>query len=170
MYQFLTKLLIFLLDLVFPKSRKFKVQKPGRGIYLHRWYLWRDRRGDVMLHCIARDDDDPDPHDHPWDFQTTVLAGGYADQRWSFEETGPNGAGIRRFEGYEFMRPGETVRRRADHTHRVILNGDKLGRAVPAWTLVKTGAYGAVRDWNFVTKDRRVPWREYLGVPEEKDR
>jgi hypothetical protein len=165
-YLFITKILLAILSALFPTDRRFFISKPGKGVYLYRFHLWRSHHGDRYLHCIARDDDDPDPHDHPWDFTTTVLAAGYLDQQWDFDEK----LGGRWFLLYQNVRRWTTVKRRASHIHRVILRKDSKGRPIPAWTYVKTGPYGQHRDWNFVTQNRKVPWREYLGVPEEGDR
>lgn len=36
----------------------------------------------VYLHRIKGPDPQPDPHDHPWDFTSIVLAGGYTEEVW----------------------------------------------------------------------------------------
>ena len=41
----------------------------------HRW----DSADSVLLHFFARGDDDESLHDHPWDFTTRILAGGYVE-------------------------------------------------------------------------------------------
>lgn len=39
----------------------------------------------VYVHHIKGPDPQPDPHDHPWNFTSIVLAGGYTEQVWRRE-------------------------------------------------------------------------------------
>lgn len=32
------------------------------------------------------DDPRPEPHNHPWDFESTILSGGYSEKRWWIED------------------------------------------------------------------------------------
>lgn len=100
----------------------------------------------TLLHYFSQ----PDPalcfHDHPWDFTTTVLAGGYQEEvplpTWPGRLLGygPPAVGCRG--RIHTRQPGRTVEHRADDLHVVTkLLQDN------AWTLVRTGP--RVRDWGF---------------------
>lgn len=102
-----------------------------------------DSGDSLLLHWIARDDDDGALHDHPWAFETRVVSGGYVEQQ-------PDGGQFTTF-------VGTTLRREATDLHRVT-------RVRPdTWTLVETGP--KVRTWGFVRPGGAwTPWREFLGV------
>lgn len=95
------------------------------SLYLRRWLLtpsvfgWR-----LMLHKICRPDADRVLHDHPWDFATICLRGGYIEIVW---EIGG--------ERVEILRPWRTRFRAFSHTHRI----DAILGGGVAWTLVLHG-------------------------------
>src|SRR6185437_13431087 len=78
-------------------------------LYLRRWLLtpsifgWR-----LMLHRIARPDADLTLHDHPWDFATICLRGGYDEI-----VLGPGGT------FRDVLRPWQAKLRASGHTHRI---------------------------------------------------
>jgi hypothetical protein len=130
-------------------------------VYLRRFFIWRpkdkSKGGSVFLHHIINSDDDPDPHDHPFDFTSIILRGGYHDERWWWwNMEGTNSPSHRFGPIYEEVRPLTVVRRHAEHIHRVRLHPKRS-----AWTLVFTGPYR--REWNFITKTGFVHWRKYMG-------
>lgn len=140
-------------------------------LYLRRFFLWRsdkrDQYGDdgsaLFLHVIHRSDDDRDPHDHPWDFSTFVLKGGYDDEQWVWHPPFPTSHGIaipgmRQLMGYEPVNRLGFKRRAAEHIHRVRLRDEKT-----AWTLVRAGKKR--RRWGFVTETGWKHFKEYLGIP-----
>lgn len=129
----------------------------GRGhggsqtLYLRRFFILQTRWFKIFLHKICRSDDDPDPHDHPWNFATLILRGGYYDERHMWD-------GVERTELVgDKMTPGRVAYRKAEHIHRVRL----LDESKPTWTLVLLGK--RVRKWTFVTPNGPVYWREYLN-------
>ncbi|MHB8407858.1 MAG: hypothetical protein ACYDHY_07045 [Acidiferrobacterales bacterium] len=134
-------------------------------VYLRRWFISQGPKGSVYLHRILRSDDDPDPHDHPWDFKTFIIKGGYDDVQYTFAEkvvhelegTTTIHPARRFYLGKERVRPGQFLFRPAEHCHQVKLRNDK-----PAWTLVFLGLKR--RDWCFVTAAGPVLWKQYLNV------
>lgn len=108
------------------------------GEYMHRWYF-RTPWGAIRLHHILRSDQAEALHDHPWDFCSFLLSGGYTEVR-------PDGA--------VYHPQGSVVRRRAEDLHRLIIWR-------PVWTLVFTGPRR--RTWGFQTETGWVPWAEALG-------
>jgi hypothetical protein len=104
------------------------------GSYMSRWYLqtpWFT----VRLHHILRSDEARALHDHPWDFWSLLLTGGYT-------EITPTGT--RRWPWCSL------VRRRAEDLHRLVLDR-------PVWTLVWTGPRR--RSWGFLVDGQWIYWR-----------
>lgn len=110
--------------------------------YLYRYRLWYSSRLGVYLHCIVATDTDRNLHDHPFDFTTVILWGGYY-------EHSPSG---RRWCG-----PGSIIQHKAEDLHRI-----ELSR--PAWTLFLRGPER--RAWGFQTPDGWVLWRQYEKLGE----
>lgn len=101
----------------------------------------------VMLHRFDLPDQNQHQHDHPWDFESLILQGGYIEES-NGERT--------------VFRVGERNVRRADEPHHI---AELL--EVPTWTLVVTGRVR--REWGFVTPEGWVKWPSYPRAvrPEE---
>lgn len=138
------------------RLQKYDITKTVDGVetlYLRRWFLLRSKYLNVYIHYIARPDEDPDPHDHPWNFLSVRLKGGYTERIWHYrtpceegvEDRTNNAPGI----GY---RPAETV-------HQI------TSVKPNTFTLVITGPWK--RDWGFLTKSGWRFWREYLNCWEK---
>ncbi len=136
-----------------PDLTAFKRQVIERDgdVYLRRWIIFRCDRFAVYLHKFERGDEDDCPHDHPWDFTSVVLWGGYREEAYVATSYGSeiwaNG----------WRRIGSIGKRAAEHLHRV---REPFG---PCWTLVFTGPRR--RSWGFQTPDGWVHWRAFLGLP-----
>lgn len=117
--------------------------------YMVRFFLFGSRgEGDdrvgIRLHHILSSDDDSLYHNHPYNFVSFIIWGGYTEYQ-------PN-CPPRRY------RAGRTNRMSVDNYHRLELEK-------PAWTLVFTGRRCA--DWGFwggKPGDKFVPWKEH-NVP-----
>lgn len=156
------------------------------ALYLRRFYLsprwlarflerrpWWKGPTKIFLHRIVRSDDDRDPHDHPWAFASLILIGSYRERilkGWIRQclLTSPHFGPWEPRYHERVTRPGMLLRNKAEHTHRVEI-------IKPVWSLVF--AWPARRVWGFTTQDDTpekaplwVPWRKYLGIPEERDR
>lgn len=138
--------------------RFFEYQRiVNRGkVYLRRWRLIMCPWGSVYLHAFIRPDDDPDPHDHPWNFWSLILWGGYVEEISVFDDNG------QRVSVQEIVRRPLSIRRtmRGDF-HRV----KSLLRS-PTWTVIVTGPY--LGTWGFFNRSLRqwVHWRDYLDERE----
>lgn len=76
--------------------------------YLYRWYVApRNDHGNVYLHVQVGDDADREYHDHPWDNQSVILAGGYDEHNYL-------GSVQRR-------RVGDVIQRKATFAHRLTM-------------------------------------------------
>jgi hypothetical protein len=112
-------------------------------LYMERYYLQRSKALSVRLHHLLTDDLMRHPHDHPWDFASLLLTGGY-------RETTPEGSA-------DYWAPC-IVSRPAEQLHSLEL------LAGPMWTYVVTGPLR--RRWGFQTEQGWVYWREYEIVGE----
>lgn len=124
-------------------GRFLRVYRDDLGGYMHRW-IAETPLGTLRLHHILRSDAGRDLHDHPWDFWSLLLTGGYyevtpdPDVPWA-----TRGRAIPRW---------SLVRRKAEDLHQLLLDR-------PVWTLVWTGPKR--RSWGFQTRRGWVNWRQY---------
>lgn len=138
----------------------FHIYGPDGRLYMRRWWLlpkwcldFDSRRGypmpkkwmpfSIRLHHIVRPDADRHLHDHPFNFRTIVLAGGY------MEQTEPDGP-------VRPILPGDTYRSPARRFHRIAIVTD-----AGAWSLFIMGR--RVNDWGFLVDGHKVPWQQYLA-------
>ena len=47
--------------------------------HFKRWAIIETRYGSLYIHKISKSDEDKDPHDHPWNFWSFVISGGYIE-------------------------------------------------------------------------------------------
>lgn len=131
--------------------------------YMNRWWLFnpyqhadgtyakqgwlRKRLPSVRVHQILRADSDSHMHDHPWNARTILLRGAYSEQY-----LGKNGA------VFQAVRmAGDTRAIRFGEYHRINwVCFDSV------YTLFFTWDYAGT--WGFLVDDKKVPWREYLGI------
>lgn len=141
------------------RYREIKTEVSGQvTLYLRRFFLtprkWPFR---VFLHHIVRSDSVREaPHDHPFDFSTTLLSGNYVEaidvHHWN-----PDGTYVP--ENVRTGVAGMTFDNPAEHVHKLFLGS-------PMWTLVLVSR--ARRPWGFITSKGWVGWRKYLGLPDDE--
>lgn len=123
------------------------IDSEENGPYMVRYKIFRCPWFKIFLHHILRSDEDPELHDHPWNFVSLILWEGYHEVLpWRIADVTP-----RR------LRAGDIVRHRATDAHRLILDR-------PAWTLV--GVTGKKRAWGFYSLDGR--WESYSDFFDRK--
>lgn len=143
------------------------MSQDGQTLYMGRWWLFnpypapgngRKRWSwlpSIRVHHICVEGQDRHCHDHPWNARTIILRGGYREQRPDVEFN----IGIEEGYVYSITRgPGDTARLLYGQFHRI-------SKVSPggAWILFITWRYRGT--WGFLVDGRKVPWREYLGVP-----
>ena len=127
---------------------------PDGEPYIYRWHIIPRRMvgGNVYLHHQVRDDPERPLHDHPWDNQSVILAGGYEE---TFQLDAPKGVIQKRV-----VRAGDTIQRKAGEAHRL-----RLLPGVPcSISLFSTGP--VLREWGFWTEGGWVPYfdlKEKIG-------
>ena len=109
--------------------------------YLTRRFVFKCRWFRVYLHEIHRADDDRDKHDHPWNFLSLLLTGGYVEE----------------YKGRMKWRwPLSVARRRAEDAHRIAY----VTQTPKTRTLVFVGKRR--REWGFHTKAGWTWWQNFL--------
>ena len=84
--------------------------------------------GRVVHRFAAADGAEADPHDHPWPFSSTIIAGGYVEEVFSLDRPLDPPQAIER-------RSGDTFRNEAGTIHRIV----RL-TAPECWTVIRPGA------------------------------
>lgn len=121
-------------------------------VYLRRLRVIQTPWWAVYVHWINEPDTDRDPHDHPWNFWSFILRGGYTEVI------------------YERLHPIHTEQTWRQYSwHRMpITKAHSITSVEPGlMTLVITGR--RVRTWCFWTEEGLVPWRQYLAINESHD-
>jgi hypothetical protein len=130
-------------------------------LLVDRYHLvqWGEDGPGVMLHRVVAADEGRYRHDHPWDFVSVILKGGYIEVH---ADPGCNVGWYRvlkaPFHGERWFR-----RMRAEDAHRI----DMVDPDGPTWSLVLHGSKR--RTWGFLTPDGWVAhqWYEYYRCAED---
>ncbi len=126
--------------------------------YMKRWWLMpkcllgKDANGDpypyswmpfiVRLHHICKADADRALHDHPANYRTLILKGGYLEETVTGE--------------IEPISAGQTDSNPAEVFHRI----DYVGIG-GVWTIFIMGKRR--NSWGFLVNGHKVPWKKYLA-------
>ena len=147
--------------------------RDGKALYLSRFWLTPPHISDdndlesgnsLLLHYFHQGDDDDALHDHPWDFDTTILSGGYTEQLPPPPDPA-YGNPFKVITGPPLLSEYSHKRRVGDRIFKKSTDMHMAMNPLPGtWTLVRTAP--RFRDWGFHPEGKPwVPWREYLGVP-----
>lgn len=133
--------------------------QPGNGPMLIRFSLLRTPWGNVYLHHFIRSDYDRHLHDHPWNFATLLLTGGYYEHvpaQTCIAADGsiaPNAViDLDTQTARVWRRRFSLLRRPATWRHWVEI-------VVPVWTLVFVSVRR--REWGFWTERGWIDWMTY---------
>lgn len=123
--------------------RRIVYDKVTNEPYLERYYIFlKDRSNfpfNIFIHKFLKSDPD-DLHDHPWDYYTFILRGGY----WEYTP-----------EGKFWRRPFSCRHGKAKSLHRIELDKEKPY----CWTLFIPCT--RKRQWGFVTDDGWINNKDY---------
>lgn len=176
------KLIELLIDYLIKRAERtgnvFQITggKGSTTVYLQRYIAFKSKLfGCVYIHRFLRSDAD-DPHDHPWNFFTYVISGGYTEHYYDKSKAQYNEHGsITDYWTAKIIRrtPGSLRYRRALDIHKVQVDEEidyqvgeyapeKLARA--PLTICIMGP--RVREWGFWSLDGRTftDWRSYLNI------
>lgn len=123
--------------------------------YLERYYVFLKDRDtfpfNVFLHKFLKSDPD-DVHDHPWNYRTIILKGGYWEWIPQFNNKGHKASEIAVWRGVGSFRSAK-----ANSYHRIELDPE-----IECWTLFIPGV--KKREWGFLTNGTWVQWEKYLAA------
>lgn len=138
----------------------FHLHHADGSLYMERFWLrpYKDDRSGIAarVHHLVTADYDRALHDHPWDFVSIVLKGGYVEARPagvepSFcEEDGSELCNV------HTRTAGSIAFRRATDRHRIVYV------APDTWTLFITGPKR--QWWGFYTPKGKVHWKDFESV------
>lgn len=111
-------------------------------VYLTRWRLLQTPWFGIFIHKINLPDSDRALHDHPWNFVSLILKGGYDEKR-------PTELVRRDIASFAF--------RRAEDLHAIV----RLWQ-VPTWTLILIGKNR--RNWGFQTESGWIPHDKFINT------
>lgn len=135
----------------------FDIPDKKGGYYLRRLRVVETPWFGVYLHEMRGPDPGRDLHDHPWEFVSVILKGGYTELVPA-QQPKDSHAGLASFaKRWDTWKVGSVHYMRATDQHTI---EQLLG--VPTYTLVLRGR--RKRTWGFHTKDGFVPWNEYEGT------
>lgn len=123
------------------------------GLYLRRLRIVQTPLFGVYLHEMHAPDSDRDFHDHPFNFVSLVLKGGYRELLQD-SRTDPHAAqGVRTVEYGRWS----VHRMRTTQGHRIIALKDN-----PTYTLVLVGR--RLQNWGFWTRAGWIQWDKYHEI------
>lgn len=137
--------------------KRIVLDRQSNDPYLERYYLFlQDRKKfpfNVFLHKFLKSDPD-DVHDHPWNYATLILKGGYWEHIPSeykpYRTLDGNLNTVRVWRG-----PGHFRMCSAESFHRIELNPN-----VECWTLFMPGRQR--REWGFDVEGNWIQHEQYL--------
>lgn len=141
------RLVSFLIDIAL-RSHYVHIKGADGTTYMERYWLIKPRAWlpfSTRIHFILRPDSDRALHDHPFAYRTFILDGWYVEEDV--------------FGKHCLRDSGETVAACAKTFHRIV--------AVPSEGVTTLFFMGRrTNPWGFIVNDRKVGWKEYLGVKE----
>lgn len=86
-------------------------------LHFKRWSLLQTPWIDVYLHRIYKSDKDDHMHDHPWNFSSIILAGGYVEEsmKWDWK------SGHLLWQKPRICTTGDVIHHKAEEPHRIKL-------------------------------------------------
>ena len=140
-------------------------------LYLRRYMVFQSKLFCVYIHRFLKSDDDTH-HDHPWNFLTYVVDGGYTEETVTSPLYKKFGVWPVEFTKSVTKRlPGTIAYRRAKDIHRVIVDKERTEAEVDQAPLTVCFIGPRVREWGFwlpvkeePKKKRWVLWTEFLEL------
>lgn len=150
------KLVTFLLESTCTKC--IITARNGTEPYLVRYILFKSPNFSVYFHRFMQSDDGV-PHDHPWNFYSLVLSGGYVE--YLYESGTLN-------EYVELRPPGSLAYRPAETVHRIEIERIYSLNEIEQAPLTCVILLKRRRVWGFLTKTETghvwTDWRKYLDI------
>jgi hypothetical protein len=127
-------------------------------VHFRRWRILATPWFNIYIHNILRSDEEAHPHDHPWNFLSFILKGGYTEAWLPFYEDVAYRNGVPLLNSTR--KPGTVVYHDAKDFHKLTLLKDS------AWTLVFT--FGKRRPtWGYQTEQGWFEQKAYRELKHE---
>ena len=114
-----------------------QIKSRSGELHFRRWLILKLPWFSIFLHKIYKSDQDNDQHDHPWDFLSIILCGGYVEKHGK---------------KYTAALPFSILRRAAEYHHKIRL-------IAPTISLVF--ARPRRRVWGYNTKGGWISHKDY---------
>lgn len=149
-------------------------------VYLVRYIVLKTQWCCIYIHRFMRSDSS-DPHDHPWNFFTYIVSGGYVEHFYDMSQpqTRVDNSNWfvkfprRKYKSFWTMRenvrnPGSFAFRRATDIHRVVIPRSFKLDEIEQAPLTACLMFSRQRHWGFWPLKHRgskfVDWRRYLKI------
>lgn len=140
-----------------------------QAVYLVRYIVIKSRFFCFYIHRFMRSDSS-DPHDHPWNFVTYIVEGGYDEHFYNVNKPDKEG---NEYKAYWSMnvntrKPGSFAFRRATDIHRVVIPRSFEMAEIEQAPLTACLMFKRQRHWGFWplsdNGSKFVDWRKYLDI------
>lgn len=144
-------------------GRVFNITGTGADtdVYLIRYYVFRSKYFNFFIHKFLRSDRD-DLHDHPWNFGTYVVKGGYTEQNLN-AYTGK----VDLFPKERSVKKNRWATRKAEAVHRVVVDKELHIEDQEHATITLCFTGRTRREWGFIKDGKWINWKKYLGLPDD---
>ena len=159
------------------KGRVFYITGGNNGdgtVYLIRYIVFKSQYMCLYIHRFMRSDSD-DPHDHPWNFFTYVISGGYSEvtyDRNGMDAYNSTNGNMFWHMKVNYRRPGSIAYRRCNDIHQVVVDKARDMGEVEEAPLTVCLMGPRKRQWGFWLNEMNgagfLDWREYLHIPVDK--
>lgn len=113
-------------------------------VYLRRLRVIATPWFGIFVHWIYLPDADTDPHDHPWNFRSTVLRGGYTEEVFAPDMS------------------SEVLIHERWSSHKMPTTDAHMIQSIQPETVTLILVGKRDRDWGFWTSDGWVNWKTYI--------
>jgi len=168
MKRLIKKLIVSLLAWCEKRNKVYYITggPKGKDVYLVRYILWKSRLGCIYIHRFMRSDADY-PHDHPWNFFTYIVSGGYTEYFYNTDKPVKLKTKYKSYwtESKNIRKAGSLAYRKATDIHKVKLKREYTMDEIEQAPLTICFMGPRKRHWGFWPNSATwVDWREYLNM------
>lgn len=135
--------------------------KQDSQVYLVRYIVCKTEYFKFYIHRFLRSDLD-DLHDHPWNFGTFIVQGGYTEIFYNGPAKTSREMTCRL--NKRSVSENRLVFRKGEDFHRVILDKEYTIDMLEEAPLTLFVSFQKYKEWGFMTSEGWVHWKTYLGL------
>jgi len=136
-----------------------EIKSKSGELHFQRWRIVWTPLFAIYIHYIAKSDEDKHPHNHPWNFYSFILYGGYKETLTKETSFAQYAMSII----FKIPCPSYTTTvdtfKQFSFISRDRLWFHKISLLKPTWTLVFTGKN--YKDWGYLVDNQHVNFEEY---------